>query len=777
MIEKNNAYIVLSSKNTSYVMQITGAGHIRHLYYGKKICTVHGLEAMTPVRRYVPGNSIAYADNTVSQEDMCLEASTWGMGDYGESFIEVASGLTPLSTDFVYSGMEVLENRCVPENMPFSYSDTPVETLKLTLEDRSHEFILELYYTVYEECDVITRTARFINKSQEKVIIKRFMSNQLDLDSTDYELVTFNGAWAREMEMVTKKCGMGTLVNESRTGTSSSRANPFVMLKAEAASEDIGECYGFNLVYSGNHYESAGVNAFNRLRFQQGINPFMFEATVDSEGHFDVPEAVMTYSYEGTGTMSRNMHNFIRKHIVRGRYRDEERPVLINSWESYYFDVNSKKALNLAKTAADLGIELFVLDDGWFGQRNDETSSLGDWTVNIKKFPDGLMRLSEDIAKNECRFGLWVEPEMVNENSELFKNHPDWILGKKQQALGRNQFILDLTNPEVCSYITEVMSDIFSSARISYVKWDMNRNISDVEEPSLSADNCGEISHRYVLGLYSILDKLTKEYPDILFESCASGGNRFDLGMLCYMPQTWGSDNTDALCRMKMQYSYSYGYPQSVVGAHVSASPNHQTLRSTSLDTRFNVAAMGLLGYELNLGDLGSADKDIIKKHIAFYKKYRAVFQFGDSYRLCSGEHGKYSLMYVSPDKETAVCIYFTREGITNGPLEKIKFKGLDPDAIYKVENLETQLELKDFGGLVNMVSPIHIKQGSIVENVASRFVKFENEKEDVKASGSALMYAGMYLTQRFDGTGYDKGIRVMKDCDSRIYVLTKIRV
>lgn len=774
MIQKINEYITLNTDRTSYIMQVSPSGHLKHIYYGKKISAEHSLEAMTPVRRYVPGNSISYDNNTVSQEDMCLEASTWGMGDLGEPFIDAASRGITLSMDYVYTGMEVTDNRCVPKNMPFSYSDSPVETLKVILEDQLHQLTLELYYTVYEECDVITRTARLINNSQDDIIIKRFMSNQLDIDDNDYEMVTFNGAWAREMEKVTRKCLMGTLVNESRTGTSSSRANPFVMLMKENTTDEYGECLGFNLVYSGNHYESVQTNAFGRTRFQQGINPAMFESVIEKGECFDVPEAVMTYSADGTGTMSRNMHNFVRKHIVRGRFRDEERPVLINSWESFYFDVNCKKALSLAKTAADLGMELFVLDDGWFGKRDGDTSSLGDWNVNLKKFPDGLDKLSEDISKHGCSFGLWVEPEMVNEDSDLFRAHPEWILGKKEQALGRNQYILDLTNQEVCNYIKEVLSGLFSSIKLSYVKWDMNRNISDVENSSLPEGKCGEVFHRYVLGLYSILSELTTNYPDILFESCSSGGNRFDLGMLCYMPQTWASDNTDALSRMKIQYSYSYGYPQSVVGAHVSASPNHQTLRSTSLDTRFNVAAMGLLGYELNLGDLGASEKNVIRKQIEVYKKYRQVFQFGDCYRLCDGKDGKYSMMYVTPDKETAVCIYFSREGMSNGPIDRIKFKGLDPDMVYKVENVETQLNLKDFGGLVNMVSPVHIKQGSIVESMASKFIKFENEKESVTASGSALMYAGAYFTQRFDGTGYDKGMRVMKDCDSRIYILTK---
>jgi alpha-galactosidase len=405
----------------------------------------------------------------------------------------------------------------------------------------------------------------------------------VDFDRDDLVIHSFGGSWAREMNHYETPLSGGKFVNSSLTGTSSNRANPFVMLAPKETTEDVGVCYGMNLVYSGNHYEAAEVNGYHKTRFVSGINPTQFSYTLDPGAEFTSPEAVLSYSKEGFNGLSQNLHHFVKEHIVRGIWQKKARPVLLNSWEAMYFDISESKLLKLAKAGKDVGVELFVMDDGWFGNRDNDTKGLGDWTENRKKLPGGVKGLADKITGLGMDFGIWVEPEMVNVDSDLYRSHPDWCLAipGKNHSEGRNQRILDFCNKEVRDYIIESMSNLFSSAKISYVKWDMNRILSDCYSPS--EKNQGQTTHDYVLGFYAVMEELTKRFPDILFEGCASGGNRFDLGMLCYFPQIWGSDNTDAICRVKMQTSYSYGYPLNTVGAHVSACPNHQTLRSTPL--------------------------------------------------------------------------------------------------------------------------------------------------------------------------------------------------
>ena len=424
----------------------------------------------------------------------------------------------------------------------------------------------------------------------------------MDMAEIDLTMHTFNGAWAREMGRYDTPVKSGKHINASFTGTSSSRANPFVMFSRPGCTEEYGECFGFNLIYSGNHYEAAEVNGFGKTRITIGINPENFEYMLNPNEDFESPEAVMTFSDKGFNKMSQNMHYFVREHIVRGEWKYKARPVLLNSWEANYFDINEDKLVNLGKAAKDVGIEMLVMDDGWFGERDDDTTSLGDWDVNPKKLPDGLKGICDKINDIGLDFGIWVEPEMVNVKSRLYEAHPDWAMGVpgKPHTEGRSQRILDLTNTEVQNFIIEKMTQVFTSANIAYVKWDMNRIFSDYYAPGLPADRQGEIAHRYYIGLYRVMKELTNRFPHILFEGCSSGGNRFDLGTLCYFPQIWASDNTDALSRADIQNGYSYGYPMSTVSAHVSACPNHQTHRVTPLNTRFNVAAFGVFGYECN---------------------------------------------------------------------------------------------------------------------------------------------------------------------------------
>lgn len=414
-----------------------------------------------------------------------------------------------------------------------------------------------------------------------------------------------------------------------------------------------------------------------------------------------------------------------------------------------------------------------MLDDGWFGKRDNDTCSLGDWSIiHTKKLPGGLKALAKGVKDLGMDFGLWVEPEMVSLDSELCRAHPDWLLGRVDQAVGRNQYILDLSRQEVQDYLIDTLTAVFSSADISYVKWDMNRIMTDSFSPAWPAHRQGEVRHRYMLGLYRVLGVLTSRFPRILFEACASGGNRTDPGMLCYMPQVWLSDNTDALCRCRMQYNASFGYPQSVMGAHVSGSPNHQTLRRSSLDSRFQVAAMGLLGYECNLCELTSHEKERVAGQIAFYKKYRDTLQFGQLHRLRGGKDGFWQLMTVSGDRKTALTLLFQQENRPNASALRLLARGLRPEGLYRLSVRPVRVDMREFGGLVNMISPVRIKQGSLVESVAARVMDLKSETEDLTASGQLLIARGAYIKQSFSGTGFDGQTRVMADCGSRLYLL-----
>ena len=767
-------------------------GHLEHLYYGRKITLSCEEDAKVLVEKqaFAPGNLNAYDEEhkSIALEDTRLEMSAYGRGDIREPFIEVVHSDGSYTSDFLFENAEILEKKIELNNMPTAYDENEnVKQLCITLKDKQYDLVLELYYSVFEECDVITRSARLINNSAETVKLLRLMSLQLDLDTADYTMTTFNGAWAREMHKTQIPIRVGKHVNASYAGISSSRANPFVMLSKEGTTEDCGECYGVNLIYSGNHYEAAEVNSFGKTRFVTGINPQSFCFVLEPDDVFETPEAVMTYSHKGFNGMSVQTHRFVREHIVRGQWKRKVRPVLLNSWEASYFDINERKLLNLAKAGKDVGIELFVMDDGWFGERNDDTTSLGDWDVNKKKLPGGVKRLCDKVREMGLMFGIWVEPEMVNVKSRLYEEHPDWVLQipKNPHSEGRNQRILDLTRKEVQDFIIEKMSEVFSSADISYVKWDMNRIFSDYFSSALPKEKQGEVAHRYVLGLYRCMKELTERFPHILFEGCASGGNRFDLGILSYFPQIWASDDTDALCRSEIQNGYSYGYPMSTVAAHVSSCPNHQTLRVTPLDTRFNVAAFGVFGYECNFCDMKSEELEMIKEQISLYKNWREVLQFGTFYRGRSygtGDTQSSSLWHsedncmewtcVSEDKSKAVGFLMQKLTVPNSQFHYYVAKGLKEDAKYHFYNRELKYNIKNFGDLVNMVAPVHIKQDSLTHNLISKFIKMDGEKEDCYAYGDTLMHGGVRLKQAFAGTGYSDEVRYFQDFGSRIYFM-----
>ncbi|MCR5785075.1 MAG: alpha-galactosidase [Eubacterium sp.] len=773
MIIYNNGVFTLDTANTTYAFRCLPSGQLEQLHYGRKI---HVDEAALKQKHSFPdGNTICYHPDfpQFSLENERLEYSSYGKGDIREPFIEIEKDDGSRTVDLVYDSHEIKKGRGTYETLPSSYGEIgEVEELIIYLKGLNNDVCLELHYYVYAACDIICRSAKLINTGSERIFLRRLMSMQLDLDDNDYVFTSFHGAWAREMNKCTQEIHGGRIVNSSIIGASSSRANPFVMLHRKNTTENTGECFGFNLIYSGNHYEAVEESAFGQVRFVNGINPSGFCFKLEEGESFEAPEAVMTYSYEGFNRMSRNMHSFIRNHIVRGEWKNKVRPILLNSWEAAYFKINEKVILNLAKEAADCGIELFVMDDGWFGERNDDKSSLGDWEVNKKKLPGGLGGIAKKINDMGMKFGIWVEPEMVNVNSNLYKNHPDWAIKipDKNHSEGRNQRILDLNNEDVREYIIEAMSKIFETEGISYVKWDMNRFFTDVYSPTLEPMRQGELFHRYMIGLYQIMDVLTKRFPHILFEGCAAGGNRFDLGILCYFPQIWASDNTDALCRVNMMENYSYGYPMSVVSAHVSAAVNHQTLRKSPLNTRYNVASFGVMGYEINLCDISKEEKDAVKKQTSQYKKWRDVFFAGDFYRGRSGNIHEWTV--VSKDKKRAAGLLFQERAIPNMASEKFIATGLAEDKKYHIYNDEIKVNIRRFGDLINTASPIHIKDDSFAQKLISKKIFMDGEVEDYVIYGDLLTRSGLRLRPGYAATGYDGTVRFTGDLFSRMYLM-----
>ncbi|SFN85480.1 alpha-galactosidase [Eubacterium pyruvativorans] len=809
MIQTTDNCFVLCTDHTTYAFHVLPPGHLEHLYYGPRIRTDHP-EDLSPLIRtpvFPSGNTNVYSEeySNYSLEDLALEMSADGKGDIRAPFLALTHGDGSSTSDFLYRSFAVTEGVRPMHSLPqagmtkenrFRSSDGSIETLTVTLQDAEYELDLDLIWTVFPDCDVITRRAVLRNESSDPVTIRQIASLQIDFPDPDYTVSTFTGGWASEMERTDfHPVPSARIENASFTGTSSSRANPFLMLSARGAGETWGRVYGFNLVYSGNHAEVLETSRSGILRLRTGINPRGFRWLLPPGDFFETPEAMMTCSGEGAGGMSRNMHRFIRQYILPPAWRSRPRPVLLNTWEADYFNVSERTVLRQAKLAKKAGIELLVIDDGWFGHREDDTSSLGDWTVNRKKFPGGLRPLSEKLRRMGLELGIWTEPEMISRDSDLFRQHPDWALRipGHPHSEGRRQMILDLTRSDVQEYLIETISHLLRSARISYVKWDMNRTFSDIYSRSLPADRQGEVLHRYMIGLYRCLDILTRRFPEILFEGCAAGGNRADPGMLCYFPQIWGSDNTDPLCRTVIQQGYSYGYPLSCISAHVSASPNHQTLRRSPLHARFAAAAFGLMGYELNLPDLTGEERNEIEEQIRFYKEWRDVFFQGDFYRTapapspagpgtrCPAESAgilsPVSSNYVqwtvvSEDRLRAVHLVFQKRTIPNHQPLRMTPRGLDPEKRYRVRNLPVKYDIRNFGTLVNTASPVHIRPGSLAERTAARFVKLPGEREDLTCGGDVLLQAGMKLAPGFAGVGLSDQVRIFLDCDARLYLI-----
>ena len=599
----------------------------------------------------------------------------------------------PLTLDIIHTIIYLGKNKL--NGLPSTYVEDEKEatTLELILVDSLKNVKLILSYSVFEEFDAITRSVKIINESSDEVKITRILSANIDFRDSDYELIQLSGAWARERHIVRSKIRSGSQSIESRRGSSSHAQNPFMALVRKDTTEQNGDAYGFSLVYSGNFLANVEVDMYDNARAQIGINPFDFTWILEEGEEFTAPEAVLVYSNEGLTGMSHIYNCLYGKRLCRGEYRDTIRPILINNWEATYFDFNEIKIKEIAKEAKNLGIELFVLDDGWFGQRDDDNSSLGDWFVNEDKLKGGLNKLATQINEMGLQFGLWFEPEMVSPISELYKEHPDWCLHipGRNRSEARRQLILDFSREDVCNYIIEKISEVLSSAPISYVKWDMNRNMSEIGSAKLPANRQREVAHRYMLGLYKVLEEITTRFPHVLFESCSGGGGRFDPGMLYYMPQTWTSDNTDAIERLKIQFGTSMVYPNASIGCHVSAVPNHQVDRITPIETRGVVAMSGNFGYELDITKLPECEKEIIKEQVKLYKEIRETIQFGKYYRLSSPfENNDAAWMYISKDCEEIIVSFVRTLAKPNPKFVSLKLVGLDENSDYEIlgENL-----------------------------------------------------------------------------------------
>lgn len=700
----------LDGKDTSYIIAIVDEEQfLGHVYFGKKIVDENVNYLMrTEESPFVPSKN--NRDRVCFYDSFPMEYSTHGIGDFRETCLEVKDVNGHTACRLQYSSHRIFGGKEKLRGMPATFgNESECTSLEITCIDKDLNFEVVLVYTVFEELNVITRSVRIKNCSENSITITKALSMCVDFDGIDYDMISLHGSWARERHISRKRVTYGTQAVSSIRGESSHQDNPFIALLDRAATEDSGDVYGFNFVYSGNFLAQVQGCQFDTTRVQMGINPIDFSWLLESNEEFVAPEVVMVYSDEGIGKMTRIFHDLYRNHLIRGKYKDKKRPILINNWEATYFDFNTEKLLAIAKEASKVGIEMLVMDDGWFGHRNSDNSSLGDWIVNEDKIKGGLKYLVDEVNKMGLEFGIWFEPEMISPDSDLYREHPDWCIHIEGRipSLCREQYVLDLTRKEVVDYIYNSLKKVLSSANIKYVKWDMNRQLTDLGSNNIQAQRHGEIFHRYMLAVYEIMDKLTTDFPDLLLENCSGGGARFDPGMLYYSPQIWCSDDTDAIERLKIQQGTAMVYPLSAMGAHVSDCPNHTVGRTTPFETRGYVALSGTFGYELDITKISQEDRDMIPKQIAMYHKYNDLVRSGDYYRIANFSENNIFDSYevVSKDKKEVLITCIQVLGRPNYHSRRIKLKGLIADAMYR------------------------------------------NEETNEVYSGGALMYAGMNVT------------------------------
>lgn len=683
----------LTNGQVSYIFHVMKNGQLGHLYYGKALRHRTDFSHLQIYDVPTAASCHVYEDDPAfSLETLRQEYPAYGNSDFREPAIGVRKRNSSHIPDFKYKSFRVLEGKPRLDGLPATYAEDnqKASTLQIILKDKYLQAELTLNYSIFRDLPVITRSASVKNNGPLNLVIDRLMGASIDFPDKEFLFIHLAGAWSRERHVKERILESGTQSISSLRGASSHHHNPFLALKRPNTTEHSGEVYGFNFVYSSNFIMQVEVDHYDTARVMVGIHPFGFSWNLKTEESFQTPEVVMVYSDQGLNGMSQSFHTLYRDHLIPSRWKKEERPILINNWEATYFDFNEEKLVNIAESARELGIELFVLDDGWFGKRNNDTSSLGDWQVDENKLPNGLESLAKKISDMGMEFGLWFEPEMISPDSELFREHPDWAVGKLGQpyTLGRNQLVLDFSRPEIVDYIYQKMADIIRKTNLSYIKWDMNRNITEPFSQKLGPNRQGEFFHRYILGVYYLYDRLTKEFPNVMFESCAGGGGRFDPGMMYYAPQAWTSDDTDAIERLKIQYGTSFAYPIYSMGSHVAAVPNHQTMRTTPLSTRANTAYFGTFGYELDPLLLSEVERIEIKKQVAFYKQHRGLIRDGQFYRLLSPFSGNETAWMVVSQDRTEVLIGWYKVLATPNSLkhQTLRLTGLDESLVYKAE-------------------------------------------------------------------------------------------
>ena len=686
LYEEQSRTITLHTVNTTYQMQIDRYGFLLHLYYGKRAdgCMDY---LLTYYDRGFSGNPYeAGTDKTYSMDSLPQEFPSLGTGDYRTPACIIKNTDRTYCSDFRYVSHRIREGKYSLPGLPAVYAqEDEAQSLEILLRDPVTGVEAVLLYGVLPECDVITRSVKIVNASKGHVSVKKLAPACLDLVGGDYDFITFYGRHAMERNFQRMPVGHGTSKIGSLRGTSSHQYNPAVILAERETTEDAGACYGMAFVYSGGFQSEAGRDQYSQTRLLMGLSEEQFSYPLHVGEEFQSPEVILTYSSAGLGKLSRNFHRCIREHLCRGKYKETARPILLNSWEASYFNFTGESLLALARQAAELGIEMFVMDDGWFGQRDSELRGLGDWKVNEEKLGCSLGELIRKINDMGLKFGIWIEPEMVNEDSDLYREHPDWafVIPGRRPNRSRYQLVLDFSRKEVVDYIFDQICAVLDQGNVEYVKWDMNRSLADIY--SATADSQGRVLHDYVLGLYDFLERLVTRYPNILLEGCSGGGGRFDAGMLYYTPQIWCSDNTDPIDRLEIQYGTSFIYPASSVGAHVSASPNHQTRRVTSMKTRAMVAMAGVFGYELNLNELSDGEKDEIRCQIAEYKKHAALVQQGDYYRLTNPQTDNQGAWeFVSRDQKEALVQVVGIKKHANMTVDYIRVKGLKENTMYR---------------------------------------------------------------------------------------------
>lgn len=683
----------LQTANTSYIFKILENGQAGQLYYGQRIPVKDNYANLASREEHDCTNTLTVEQSDFQLELIKQEYAGLGKGDYRYPAYQLTYQNGSRTSEFVYQDYKVEAGKKRLANLPSTFDDqgTDAQTLTLEFKDELANVLLQLHYTIFEKEDVIVRSATYINHGNP-INLNRALSAQLDLPDSNYDLIQFSGSWARERHLIRTHLRSGVQSISSLRDASSHQQNPFFILARPHTDNNQGEAFGFNLVYSGNFLDSVEVDQFGVTRVLTGINPDEFGWKLDNGDSFQTPEAVMTYTGAGLNQLSQQLGQFYQDHLINPHFAHQERPILINNWEATFMDFNEQKLMPIVDKAQELGIEMFVLDDGWFGHRDNDKSSLGDWFVDEKKFANGIDGFAKAVHDKGMKFGLWFEPEMISIDSKLYEDHPDWMIATpgRQSTPARNQFVLDMTRPEVVDYLFDHISAIIKKANLDYIKWDMNRNITEMYGSKLPADRQLEFAHRYILGVYQLYDRLTTAFPEVLFESCASGGGRFDLGMMYYAPQAWCSDDTDAVERIKIQDGTSYGYQQSMWGAHVSAVPNDQVARLTSLDTRAAVAYFGDFGYELDITKLPEEQLAKIKNQVAFYKQYRHLFQFGTFYRLENPDtvnDNVYDWEVVDQDQKTAIVARFQILNGANPAYIRIYFKGLDPEKNYTIND------------------------------------------------------------------------------------------